>query len=170
MEFNLERPETQLLHYFLFFYCFFKSHHLKTRTVTGAENLRPEDDTVKAQRDHFPASWGAEVVIPEVAISDLERDKLIAKFCWRWNCPSGYCLFYPGDRNILPTTLLSLKRVGYEFVCKIEANEFRTVEPNSHHTTSFLWESTYRKSGHRNDNPSTKGDQNGFFLCRTSPR
>lgn len=61
----------------------FLSHHLKTRTVTGAENLRPEDDTVKAQRDHFPASWGAEVVIPEVAISDLERDKLIAKFCWR---------------------------------------------------------------------------------------
>lgn len=58
---------------FCSFIAVFKSRHLKTRTVTGAENLRPEDETVKAQRDHFPASWGAEVVIPEVAISDLKR-------------------------------------------------------------------------------------------------
>lgn len=38
----------------------------------GAENLKPDEEIVNAHSDHFPASCGAAVVMPDAAISALK--------------------------------------------------------------------------------------------------
>lgn len=49
----------------------------KTWTSTDDENRRPLLDTVKAHRDHLPASCGAEIVNPVEAISDLKEKNCV---------------------------------------------------------------------------------------------
>lgn len=44
----------------------------KTRTFTDDEKRSPPDEIVKAHRDHFPGSLGAEILTPDDAISDLK--------------------------------------------------------------------------------------------------